>query len=224
MRRMILVPVLIVLALFAIAGGVGYLIYNNYMYYSTDDAQVTGNVVSINALATGELTTLNVALGDSVTVGQTIATITPLATTGATGVAIKVQSRLTSPVQLQARSYRHRPCAGQAVSAGLPLVQLVDPNSLTVTAYVNEGSINNIKAGQDVDIKIDAYSDTNFTGKVQQIVQAAASTFSLLPTQDNASGNFTKVGQRIPVVITLDGNGGKALAPNMSATTVIHIH
>ncbi|HEY5005472.1 MAG TPA: HlyD family secretion protein, partial [Ktedonobacteraceae bacterium] len=99
MRRIILVPVLIVLALFAIAGGVGYLIYNNYMYYSTDDAQVTGNVVSINALATGELTTLNVALGDSVTVGQTIATITPLATTGTTGVAVKVKPiDITSPI------------------------------------------------------------------------------------------------------------------------------
>jgi multidrug resistance efflux pump len=223
MRRIILVPVLIVLALFAIAGGVGYLIYNNYMYYSTDDAQVTGNVVSINALATGELTTLNVALGDSVTVGQTIATITPLATTGATGVAVKVkQIDITSPIA--GKIIQTSAVAGQTVSTGLPLVQLVDPNSLTITAYVNEGSINNIKTGQDVDIKIDAYSDTNFTGKVQQIVQAAASTFSLLPTQDNASGNFTKVGQRIPVVITLDGNGGKALAPNMSATTVIHIH
>ncbi|HEY5004515.1 MAG TPA: HlyD family efflux transporter periplasmic adaptor subunit [Ktedonobacteraceae bacterium] len=223
MRRMILVPVLIVLALFAIAGGVSYLIYNNYMYYSTDDAQVTGNVVSINALATGELTTLNVALGDSVTVGQTIATITPLATTGATGVAVKVKPiDITSPIA--GKIIQTSAVAGQTVSTGLPLVQLVDPNSLTITAYVNEGSINNIKTGQDVDIKIDAYSDTNFTGKVQQIVQAAASTFSLLPTQDNASGNFTKVGQRIPVVITLDGNGGKALAPNMSATTVIHIH
>jgi multidrug resistance efflux pump len=220
MRRIILVPVLIVLALFAIAGGVGYLIYNNYMYYSTDDAQVTGNVVSINALATGELTTLNVALGDSVTVGQTIATITPLATTG---VAVKVKPiDITSPIA--GKIIQTSAVAGQTVSTGLPLVQLVDPNSLTITAYVNEGSINNIKTGQDVDIKIDAYSDTNFTGKVQQIVQAAASTFSLLPTQDNASGNFTKVGQRIPVVITLDGNGGKALAPNMSATTIIHIH
>ncbi len=223
MRRMILVPVLIVLALFAIAGGVGYLIYNNYMYYSTDDAQVTGNVVSINALATGELTTLNVALGDSVTAGQTIATITPIAATGATGVATKVQTiDITSPIA--GKVIQTSAISGQTVSVGLPLVQLVDPNSLTITAYINEGSINNIKPGQDVDVKIDAYSDTNFTGKVQQIVQAAASTFSLLPTQDNASGNFTKVGQRIPVIITLDGNGGKALAPNMSATTVIHIH
>ena len=93
-----------------------------------------------------------------------------------------------------------------------------------MTAYVSEGAIDNIKVGQDVDISVDAYNGTNFTGKVQQIVPAAASTFSLLPTQDNASGNFTKVGQRIPVVISLDGNGGKTLAPGMSATTNIHLH
>jgi len=45
-----------------------------------------------------------------------------------------------------------------------------------------------------------------------------------LPTQDNASGNFTKVGQRIPVIISLDGAGGKTLLPGMSASVTIHIH
>jgi len=42
--------------------------------------------------------------------------------------------------------------------------------------------------------------------------------------QDNASGNFTKVGQRIPVVITLDGTGGKDVVPGMSAEVTIHLH
>ncbi len=219
MRRMILVPVLIVLALFAIAGGISYFLYNNYMYYSTDDAQLTGNVVNVNALATGQLTTLNVALGDSVTIGQTIATITP----APTGASTKVTTiAITSPIN--GKVIQTSAVSGQGVVPGLPLVELVDLSSVTVTAYVNETAIDNIKVGQDVDVTFDAYSGTSFTGKVQQIVPVAASTFSLLPTQDNASGNFTKVGQRIPVVITLDGNGGKTLAPGMSATTVIHIH
>jgi multidrug resistance efflux pump len=219
MRRMILVPVLIVLALFAVAGGISYFLYNNYMYYSTDDAQLTGNVVNVNALATGQLTTLNVALGDSVTAGQTIATITP----APTGTSTKITTiAITSPIN--GKVIQTSAVSGQGVVPGLPLVELVDLNSVTVTAYVNESAIDNIKVGQDVDITVDAYNGTSFTGKVQQIVPAAASIFSLLPTQDNASGNFTKVGQRIPVVITLDGNGGKILAPGMSATTVIHIH
>jgi multidrug resistance efflux pump len=95
---------------------------------------------------------------------------------------------------------------------------------VTVTAYVDENAINNVSVGQAVDIHIDAYSDTSFTGHIEQIVQATAGQFSLLPNQDPTSGNFTKVGQRIPVVITLDATAGKAILPGMSAEVTIHIH
>src|SRR5207248_9770028 len=91
-------------------------------------------------------------------------------------------------------------------------------------AYVDENAINNVSKGQSVDIHIDAYSDTSFTGHVNLIVQAAAGQFSLLPNQDPTSGNFTKVGQRIPVVITLDGTSGKDIVPGMSAEATIHLH
>ena len=95
---------------------------------------------------------------------------------------------------------------------------------MTITAYVDENAINNVSKGQSVDIHIDAYSDTSFTGHVNLIVQAAAGQFSLLPNQDPTSGNFTKVGQRIPVVITLDGTSGKDIVPGMSAEATIHLH
>ena len=113
---------------------------------------------------------------------------------------------------------------GQGVTPGLPIVQVTDLSQVNVIAYVTEGAINNISNGQGVDITVDAYSGTSFSGHVQQIVQATAGQFSLLPTQDNASGNFTKVGQRIPVLITLDGTGGKDLVPGMSAEVTIHLH
>jgi len=217
MRRIILVPLLIVLAALAIIGGVGYYVYNNYMYYSTDDAQVTGNLVSIAAPASGQLATLNVKVGDKVTAGQAIGSVTPV-TTGANTTSISLTSPIngvivsTSAVQ------------GQAVSPGLAIAQVTDPGAVTITSYVDESTLNNISTGQQVDVTVDAYSGTSFTGHVQQIVQATASEFSLLPTQDNASGNFTKVSQRIPVIITLDGNGGKDLVPGMSAETTIHLH
>src|SRR6266567_3706528 len=184
MRRLILVPLLIVVAFLAIGGGVAYVIYNNYMYYTTDDAQLNGNIVNISALATGVLAQLSVKVGDTVSAGQTIGKVTP----------------------------------------GLPIVQLTDLSQVNVIAYVNEGAINNISNGQGVDITVDAYSGTSFSGHVQQIVQATAGQFSLLPTQDNASGNFTKVGQRVPVLITLDGTGWKDLIPGMSAEVTIHLH
>src|SRR5579875_1038437 len=84
MRRLILVPVLTVVALFAIAGGIAYWIYYNYMYYSTDDAQVTAPIVTISAPTSGTLTTLSANLGDHVNAGQTLAQVTPVAaaTTG----------------------------------------------------------------------------------------------------------------------------------------------
>src|SRR5437867_926823 len=91
MRRLILVPVLIFLALAAIGVGIGYWIYNNYTYYSTDDAQVSGQIVSVSAPASGQLTNLSVRQGDTVTQDQTIGTITPA------GTARKAPPRWISP-------------------------------------------------------------------------------------------------------------------------------
>ena len=219
MRRLILTPLLIVVAVLAIGGGIAYVIYNNYMYYSTDDAHVNGNIVNVSAPTTGVLATLTVKVGDTVSAGQTIGTVTPASTTG-TGTQASIN--LTSPISgtvLQVPAV-----AGQGVAPGVPIAQVTDLSQVNIIAYVDEGALNNISNGQNVDITVDAYSGTSLTGHVQQIVQAAAGEFSLLPTQDTASGNFTKVGQRIPVLITLEGNGGKDLVPGMSAEVTIHLH
>jgi multidrug resistance efflux pump len=219
MRRIILVPLLIFLALAAIGGAIAYWIYDNYNYYRTDDAQISGPVVNVSAPVAGTLTTLSVKLGDKVTAGQTIGSITPAASATARGPA---SFDLTSPMDgtiLQVPAVQ-----GQNVAPGLTLAVLTDPSSVTVTAFIDENAIDNVSVGQSVDIHIDAYSDTTFTGHVEQIVQATAGTFSLLPNQDPTSGNFTKVGQRIPVVITLDATAGKALLPGMSAEVTIHLH
>ncbi len=216
MRRMILVPVLVVLALFAIGGGIFYYFYNSYMFYSTDDAQVNGQIVNISATAPGQLTTLNVKQGDKVTAGQTIGSITVASTNGQSSTR-----DITSPI---AGTIVQVPAVqGQGVAAGLTVAQVTDLNNLNVIAYVDENTINNVSNGQQVDVKVDAFS-TTYSGHVQQIVQATAGSFSLLPTQDNASGNFTKVGQRVPVIVNINGNGGNDLVPGMSATVTIHLH
>jgi multidrug resistance efflux pump len=217
MRRTIAVSVLIPLAMLAIGGIVFYLFYNNYNFYSTDDAQVTGSIVNITTTAPGTLNSLSVKVGDRVSGGQTIGTINASDNKGGT-----ISVNLTAPISgtiLQVPAV-----VGQVVTPGVPLALETDLSSVTITAYVDEGALSNISTGQSVDIKVDAYSDTSFTGHVSQIVNATAGQFSLLPTQDNASGNFTKVGQRIPVIITLDGNVGKTLMPGMSATVTIHLH
>jgi multidrug resistance efflux pump len=220
MRRLILVPLLIIIAFAAVGGGVAYWLYNNYMYYSTDDAQINGQILNVSAPTAGTLTSLNVKEGDTVTAGETLGTITPAAGAGAQAspASVNISSPMNGTV-LQVPGVQ-----GQSVAPGLSLVSLTNLSTLNVVAYVDENAINNISSGQSVDIHVDAYSDTSFTGHVQRIIQAAAGEFSLLPTQDNASGNFTKVGQRIPVVITLDGTGGKDLVPGMSAEVTIHLH
>lgn len=224
MRRTIFVPALIFIALIAIGGAIAYWIYDSYNYYRTDDAQVTGQIVSVSAPSAGTLTSLTVKTSDKVTAGQTIGSITPVTSTSASsGTSGSLPSlNLTSPINgtiLQVPAVQ-----GQNVAPGLTLVQLTNLSSVNVTAYVDENAINNVSIGQTADIHIDAYNGTTFTGHVVQIVQATAGQFSLLPNQDPTSGNFTKVGQRIPVIISLDDNSGKAIVPGMSAEVTIHIH
>jgi multidrug resistance efflux pump len=216
MRRLILVPVLIVVALLAVAGGVGYWIYNNYYFYSTDDAQVTGQIVNLSSPSAGQLKTFSVKQGDKVTSGETVATITSTSTNGQT------ITNITSPINgiiVQTSAVQ-----GQNITPGLAVAQVTSLDSLYVTAYVDENTLNNIKTSQDVDIRVDAYNNTTYTGHIQQIVDAAAGQFSLLPTTDYASGNFTKVSQRIPVIVSLDGKSGDLLVPGMSAEVTIHLH
>jgi multidrug resistance efflux pump len=224
MRRYVLIPLLIIVALFAIAGGVGYLLYNNYMYYSTDDASINGNIVNVIAPTSGQLTSLNVNVGDSVTAGETVGTVTPAVASAATGTGATVPTSINVTSPINGKVVQISAVQGQAVAPGLSILEVTDPSSVNVIAYVDEGSISYIANGQSVDISVDAYSGTSFTGHVQEIIPVAASEFSLLPSQDYASSNFTKVGQRIPVIITLDGNAGKALAPGMSAEVTIHLH
>ena len=226
MRRTILVPLLIFVALAAIGGAVAYWIYDSYNFYRTDDAQVSGKIVSVSAPIGGTLTSLDVKLGAQVTAGQTIGAITPVSissTPGPSGTSGSPTSiDLTSPIDgtiLQVATVQ-----GQNVSPGLSIVQVTNTNQLGVIAYIDENSISNVNVGQAVDISIDAYNGTSFTGHVVQIIPVAAGAFSLIPNQDPTSGNFTKVGQRIPVVITLDSSSNKLIVTGMSASVTIHLH
>ncbi len=222
MFRRILIPVLVFIALLAIAGGAGYWVYNGYTYYSTDDAQVSGQVLNVSAPAAGTLTTLTATVGQQVKAGDVLGTITLPSTAASKSALASTSMNITSPtdgtiVQVPA-------VQGQSVAPGLQLVTLTNLNTLYVTAYIDEGSINNVNVNQTVDIHIDAYSNTSFTGHISQIVQSTAGQFSLLPNQDPSSGNFTKVSQRIPVLITLDSRNGKDVVPGMSTEVTIHLH
>jgi len=91
---------------------------------------------------------------------------------------------------------------GQLAGPGVPLVGFVGTEERWVTANFKETEIEDIRAGADVDVKVDALSSRHFKGQVESISSATGATFTLLPP-DNATGNFTKVVQRVPVKIAL---------------------
>lgn len=216
MRRRTLIPLIVALAVLLSAGVGAYLLYTNYYFYSTDDAVVTGNIVNIAPTISGPLATLNVQVGDYVSAGQHLGTvegnppslITQSLIAPITGVIVQVPG-----------------VVGQSVTAQEPLAQETDLTNVKVTAYVDESALNTIHVGQMVDIHVDAYGGQHFTGHVSQIVDVSASQFSLLPTEDYSSGNFTKVSQRFPILILPDngGDGQGLLLPGMSAEVTIHL-
>src|SRR5579883_1223533 len=91
---------------------------------------------------------------------------------------------------------------GQTVSPGATLLTLI-PNDVYVTANFKETQVGNMRAGQPVDIRVDAYKGVTFHGKVDSINPASQNTYALVPAQ-NSTGNFVKVTQRIPVKIVFD--------------------
>ncbi|MGZ3723505.1 MAG: HlyD family secretion protein [Bdellovibrionales bacterium] len=93
---------------------------------------------------------------------------------------------------------------GQLATPGVPLIGFVDSQERWVTANFKETEISRIRMGASVKVKIDAIEEKTYHGKVVSVSSATGSTFTLLPP-DNASGNFTKVVQRVPVKIQLEG-------------------
>jgi membrane fusion protein (multidrug efflux system) len=113
---------------------------------------------------------------------------------------------------------------GDYVNIGSSLVNIVPLPNVYVIANYKETQLTRVKPGQPVEITIDTFSDQTLRGHVERISPASGSQFALLPP-DNATGNFTKVVQRIPVRIALDKGQPllERLLPGMSAVTRIRV-
>jgi len=114
---------------------------------------------------------------------------------------------------------------GQLVAAGQPLMTVVPLEDVWVTANLKETETADVTPGDSADITVDAYKGVHFRGHVESLSPATGAKFSLLPP-DNATGNFTKVVQRIPVRIHLDGavDPAHVLRPGMSVVATIKTH
>lgn len=92
---------------------------------------------------------------------------------------------------------------GQLASHGIPLLGFVENGERWITANFKETQISDIEIGREVEVEVDAIPGKTYRGKVESLSSATGATFTLLPP-DNATGNFTKVVQRIPVKIMLE--------------------
>lgn len=112
---------------------------------------------------------------------------------------------------------------GQVVQAGQPLMAVVSLDDLYITANYKETELANVRPGQRVVFEVDTYRGVKFNGRVESIMAGTGAVFSILPPQ-NATGNYIKVVQRIPVKITiLDYDKSKyTLRIGMSVVPVIH--
>ena len=92
--------------------------------------------------------------------------------------------------------------AGQFVQAGTPLFSIVNDTTYWIIANFKENQLKKLYPGKEVDVEIDAFPDLKIKGVIESLSEATGAKFSLLPP-DNASGNFVKVTQRVPVKIQI---------------------
>jgi multidrug resistance efflux pump len=205
--------IILLVAVLTAAAFVVYYIFESSNYVTTDNAQIDGNQISINAPATGTLIDWRgqqgTALRQDAPVGR-----------------IEIQGGYVKP-QMVIRSPGDGVVAvdngvqGSFVTAGTQLAIAYDSAGVFVTARVKETDIDKVQVGRAVDISVDAYPDENLTGRVAEVKTGAAGVFSLFP-QSNTSGNFQKVTQVIPVKIVIDDLKDLPLVPGMNATVKIH--
>jgi multidrug resistance efflux pump len=193
-----------------VAGFIGFSIYRDgQLYVSTDNAQLSGQSVQVGAMNAGRVDAILPAVGSRVQKGDVIAQVSlpsqvgmgqsgqpKMGFLGAGDTRVDVQSPIDGIVIAE-------PVAvGATVAAGQGIVTLIDPTQLWVLANIEETNIGRVKVGQPVTVHVDALN-ADVPGKVEVVTPATANNFSLIPTT-NASGNFTKVTQLVPVRIAVN--------------------
>lgn len=225
--------ILIIVAALLVIGGAAALIYYNYIdthFYTTENAQVMTDMVSVSPLVTGKLLNWDIKEGDMVKTGQllgrqdtgSLVSSSSLNSSqmGSTADSIAAKAEIVSPID--GMVIESSVVKGQMVAPGSSVVTIADISHMYIMANIEETNIFKIKEGQQVDIAIDAYPGKNFTGYVSHIGKAANSIFSPF-SNITTSGTFSKTTQLLPVKITIGGGENLVLYPGFNATVKIHI-
>jgi membrane fusion protein (multidrug efflux system) len=188
-----------------------------------DAAQATAAVAHANLLAAERQAA---AAGGSVNTAEAGVRVASARTMAARAAAENAQlqldyTRITAPASGEVS--RKQVEVGQLVAPGQPLLSIVADTGVWVTANFKETQLAKIRPGQPVEFEIDAYGGCVGEGKVASVSGATGAKFALLPP-DNATGNFTKVVQRVPVriAVTKPCSGNHPLRPGLSAN--VHVN
>lgn len=207
--RSVSISIILIVAAVVIIGGGGWYVYQQQNFVSSGDASVQGTIVPLTAPDDGVLVNWHAPQGGTVAKGTVLGQISGL--TGTSDFDAPISGTI---VQNDAVSQ-------EVVVPGETVGYMVNLNNLQIVANVQESEINNVAVGKTVDVTIDAYPNTSFTGNVTQIGSASSVIAGGVPNT-NLNSNFNKVVQRIPVYISLQGMEGKSLLPGMSAEVSIH--
>ncbi|MGE6612189.1 HlyD family secretion protein [Peribacillus simplex] len=205
--RLVLINVIGLVIIVAVLAGGAYYYYESTNFIKTDEAKVSGELYTIVAPAAGKLADWDLHEGDNVSKNDQVANVTTLdgkeaVKTAAQGTIVKTQVH-----------------DEQLVQAGQTLAQTINMDDLSITANIEENKLKDIEKGDSVDIIIDGDPDTVFEGTLEQIGYATTSVFSVMGNQ-NSSGNYTKVTQKVPVKISIKAPSDKVL-PGMNAEVKI---
>ncbi|MEK8130367.1 efflux RND transporter periplasmic adaptor subunit [Paenibacillus filicis] len=213
-KKRIILAIVIVLVLVG-----GYFGVNAYVesgkYVTTEDAKVQGDLRAIGSLSAGKLVEWKYKEGDSFAKGDVLGIVETVPARGNTPASTVEITAAEGGTVIQSAAVQN-----QTVAPGAALAMSADLDALYITANLQETEVNSVKVGNKVTIQIDAFKGETFTGHIDKIGLGTNSSFSLLGSS-NTSGNFTKVIQRIPVKIALDGTRGKRLIPGLNATVRI---
>ncbi|KUO95149.1 efflux RND transporter periplasmic adaptor subunit [Ferroacidibacillus organovorans] len=207
--RTVSLSIISILAAIVVIGGGGYYIYQQQNYVTTDNASIQGTMSQITSPADGTLVNWRVSDGATVQKGTVIGQVQGL--TGTTDI--------TAPIT--GTFLQNNAVDREVVVPGESLGTMSNLNNLQIVANVNETDISNVAVGKPVNITIDAYPGTLFTGTVSQIGSASTVLTEGIPNT-SLTGNFNKVVQRVPVYITINGTEGKQLIPGLSAEVSIN--
>lgn len=204
--KKIIYSVLILAVILACSTGY-YFFSKSVNYFTTDNAKVTAKMYSITPVTSGKILEWNVKAGDLVKKDEVLG-------------RQEVLPYITSPID--GTVVKSDVIENQTIGATSQLAVVADTSNMYIGVNIEETDIAKIKVGQEVKVKIDAYSGKTFKGKVTEIDNTTQTYFSGT-SSFSTSGTYTKVTQLVPVKVSIENEENLPMTLGMNAVVTIKL-